>query len=702
MAEIKPKFRPDIVRHTFEEKDGGRSFVLEDPVANKFFRISPYEYELLYVLDGTRTLSQAIERLRLHGRHFTSEHATHLVEQFSRAGLLLGTPQGTSQMQSKLKKVMDDAAKRRSLVRLYYLYIPVLNPDGFLDKSLWLWRLLVNRLTAALFVLLIPGAVYLIINGAERLSHNFSYFFNFGNLLVLWVALAGMKLVHEFSHAYTAKNLGLRVPEMGIVFLLFFPCLYCNTTAAWQIAERNQRMSIAAAGVLSEIVVAVFSAYLWYFSQPGQLNSVAFFMMAVSVVSSLVFNGNPLMKFDGYFILADLLRIPNLQGRAFAYVRYLFLNKVLGIQSVQARKADGRERLIVLSYGISASIYRVFLYAGIVMGVYYRFDKALGIVLGFLALMLFVVGPVTRGAAGLIKRRKEMRFRPVGLLVFVLLFGGAAFLLTRPWSGNSLYPCYVESSLMRQIVIPAQAPVGEVLVREGDLVEAGRTLFRLDPERLRRDLKEKELDQAFIQREISIIEDSGEDLSKIPMKLIELSQATDAVDRIRRDLENLEWKAPFSGYVTRFALDLQPGAQQAKGTVVGEFASGYDCEILALVPETDILKIKPGSEVEVWFPLGEGISLRLTVSEVSPFKREDLQGSPFSSRFGGEIATRPQDERHHDTPVESYYLCKIVFPNQQGIPLGATGRLVVHSPPRSALQRTIEAAYRTFNKEILF
>ena len=214
MRDIKPRFRPDIIKHSYDEKQGAYSVVLEDPVANKFFRISPYEFELLNILDGTLSISEAVERLRLHGRHFTSVHATKLVEQFSRAGLLLSTGYGTSGTQTQLRERMDSAAKHRSLFKLYFLYIPLINPDRFLEKTLWLWRLVINRFTAALFVLFVPGAIYLLITSIDRLAGQFLFFFNLENLLVLWIAIASAKLVHEFSHAYTAKSLGLRVPEM--------------------------------------------------------------------------------------------------------------------------------------------------------------------------------------------------------------------------------------------------------------------------------------------------------------------------------------------------------------------------------------------------------------------------------------------------------------------------------------------------------
>lgn len=701
-TELTLKFRPDIVTHWFDEKSGGRSLVLEDPVANKFFRISSYEFELLKVLDGNRSLSEALERLRLHGRYFTMEHATRLVEQFARAGLLLGTKYGSSSYQRDLKKRQDKMLKQRSLTKIYFAFIPILNPDRFLERTLWLWRLAVNRFTALLFMLLIPGAIYLLISGASRFAGQFSFFFNLQNLMVLWIALAIMKLVHEFAHAYTAKSLGLRVPEMGIAFLIFFPCLYCNTTAAWQLADRKQRMAIALAGILSEAAVAVISIYIWYFSKPGLLNSVAFFLMTVSLISSILFNGNPLLKFDGYFVLTDWLRMPNLQQRAFTQVRYLFFNKVVGMESVQAGRIPLKERAILITYGVSASIYRIFLYSGIVIGVYYRFDKTVGAILGLLAFLLFVVRPITLGTVNLVKKRSEMHFRPWGLLIFALILGSVVFLMTRPWSRNSLYPCYVESAQVRQIVVPNEAPVKEVLVRPGDRVSRDQVIFRLDPAILKFDLADKEMESLLLKREIAMIEDTGEDISSLPLKYIALSQQTDAIKQIQEDLHQLEWKAPFDGSVIHMLKNLQPGARPGRGTIVGELASREDAKVLGLIPENDILRIQPGAEVDVWFPIGGGRSWTLKVREVSPFNRKDLEESPFSSRLGGEIATEVKGQRQKDAPLEAYYLCTMHLPRGHGIRLGTTGRLVVHQPPRSTLDRLIEVAYQTFHRETLF
>jgi putative peptide zinc metalloprotease protein len=702
MQEIKPKFRPDIRRHWYAEQQGGRSIVLEDPVSSKFFRISPYEFELLRIFDGTLTVSEAIERLKLRGRYFTSNYAAKLVEQFSRAGLLLGTSYGTAKVQTIFRNKILREARQRSLFKLYYLFIPLLKPDRFLDKTLPIWRLLVNRFTAAIVFILIPGALYLLVSGLTRLQEEFLFFFNLQNLLALWIAIAFVKLVHEFSHAYVAKSHGLRVPEMGIGFLIFFPCLYCNTTAAWQLADRRSRMSIALAGILSELVVAILAVYVWYFSKPGLINSVAFYLMAISLASSILFNGNPLLKFDGYFVLTDLLRMPNLQARAFNQLRYLFLDRVLGIEAVAGDRGAPSRRLLLTFYGISAFAYRVFVVTAITAGVYMRFDKSIGALMGGMAFSLFIVRPIVRTSINLVARRSQIRWRPKGVLTAAALVALLAFVVTRPWASNSVYPCFLESAQIREIAIPAEAPVEEVFVRQGDIVNKDGLVLKLNRTPLEHALKQKEADRILVKKEISIIENSEKDLSRLESKYIELAQAEDAINEIREDLLRTDWRAPFWGAVTKLSPECQPGFKPGKGTVVGQFAALGECQVVGIVPETDVTLLQVGARVDVWFPVENGKVFQATVKELSPFQAVDLEGSPFSSRFGGEIATEMREGIGKDRPLEPQYTCKMEFSPTAAIPLGMTGRIVVKQPPKSALERFTKAAFQVFHREIIF
>ncbi|MEW6348610.1 MAG: site-2 protease family protein [Thermodesulfobacteriota bacterium] len=700
-----PKFRTDLLRSDYEEADGSRSVVLKDPVSEKYFRLSPYEYELLQEFDGATSMDGAVETLARQGRHYPKEDANAIAAKAGTYGLLLGTRFGTAEALRKHKENLKKAKKASYFSRVYFLFIPVLNPDRFLEKTLWLYKLLFNRFTFGLTAIAVPGAAYLLITGLPRIQTEYLFFFNFQNLFCLWITIALTKLVHEFSHAYTAKRFGLHVPQMGIAFLIFFPCLYCNTTDAWQLADRRQRIAISAAGIMAEALIAVFATYVWYFTQPGLINSLAFYLVAVSLISTVLFNANPLIKFDGYFILIDLLRVPNLSTKSFGHLKYLFLNRIMGIAKVVDSAVAPRESVIFPLYGVAAFAYRVSLYTGIVVAVYYRFDKVLGMVLAVMAFFLFVVRPVVRGAKTVYSQRGEISPRFGGVLVFLVLVGIFAGLLLVPLSGRSVYPCYLVSARVQKLTVPLKTLVERVFIEEGSVVPQGMLLYTLDTSELNLALHKKSGERELLVKELRLMLLSDEKRAEVPSKEVQVLQADDAIDKIREELRIAKSgiDAPFRGVVTFLDYRMQEGYQPGEGGIVGQLESTDACRVYALIPEQDLHKVRKGLEVSVWFPLGAGKTFTRKIEEIRPYSERDLKDSPFSSRLGGELATEETGRDLRDAPLEPQYLVSAGFRNdKEAIPLGMTGKFVVPLPPRSLASSFLTRLVKVFRRESLF
>jgi len=697
----RPKFRRDL--EVFDEGQGGysQSVVLKDPVTEKYFRLSVYEYRFLKTLDGMLDVEEALERLKEKGHHYRAEDARQILGKAAQLGLVLGTKFGTAQLQSYLKTRSDQAKRTARFSQLYFLYIPLWNPDRFLERTLWIFRKIVTTWTLGLVALLAPGAIYLIFANATRFEQEYLFFFNWQNLLYLWITIALTKLIHEFAHAYVAKHFGLRVPRMGLAFLIFFPCLYCDTTDAWQLADRKQRMAISAAGIIAEGVVAILATYLWHFSRPGILNSLAYYLMAVSFLSTILFNGNPLIKFDGYFILADFLQMPKLFSKSLAYVKYLFMNRVLGISVVTNPATTPREVAILFIYGLASFAYRVFLYTAIVMGVYYRFDKLVGILLALLAAAIFLVRPVVRGTKSLYEKRMEIHPRPRGTLVFLIVLAVFFTPLIIPVSTRTVYPCYLASAKTQKLTVPLQTSVNKVLIRNGASVEEGALLFQLDPTALELAVMKKEIERNIARVQLQLLLLDDKEMGKAGEKQIELSQLEHEIKLRRKDL-NLAQNgavAPFPGLVAKLDYRLQEGFQPGEGAIVGELVSQKDCEVRVLIPEDEIRKIRKGDEMEIWFPPGTNGIIAKRVEEIKSYSENDIKDSPFSSRLGGEIATEAQDTERLDAPLKAHYVCSARLLNDSNITLGITGRCAVCSPPQSILSRLFLRAVQTLNRE---
>ena len=703
--EARIKFRLDLEAYKYDDIESRDTIVLKDPLAGKYFYLSVSEHRLLKALDGNRTLDEAIAFVAASGYYYSPEDAASIVGKAAQLGLLMGTKFGTAEFQSQLKRQMEAANKAKRFSSVYFMFIPLLNPDRFLERTLWIARLFGNKWMMLLWALALPGAIYIVLSEIPRMESEYLFFFNWQNLLCLWVTLGITKLIHEFAHAYVAKSFGLHVPQMGVAFLIFFPCLFCNTTDAWQLADRKQRIAISAAGIVVEGVLATMCTYLWYFSGPGIVNSLAFYLMAISFLSTVLFNGNPLMRFDGYFILMDLLRLPNLATRSVGYLKYLFLNKVLGISLVSNPATTLREVAIFASYGVSAFLYRVFLYVSIAMGVYYRFDKMLGVLLALLAVALFIMLPLIRGAKTLFNRRAEIRPNPVGVLVFAGIVASTAAVFIVPFTSTSIFPCYLSAAVNQKLTIPLQTSVDRVFIREGTPVSKGDLLFTLDTSRLQLELIQKKANEGMLRTELKFLLQDESERGKVATKKTEIRRLGDQMKRVAKDLQMAQGGivAPFDGIVTRLDYKVQAGLQTDDGAVVGEVESPNDCVVHALVPSKDLHKIHLGVRAIVWFPIGVGVVLEGAVHEIKPYSERDLKDCPFSSRYGGEIATEARGEERSDVPLDARYLCSVNLDNSRlRIPLGITGKLVVHSPPSSLLDRLIDKVRNAFNKESLF
>ena len=702
--EALPKLRKDLLISEYTEWTGGKTVVLKDPISAKYYRLSTFEYQFLRTLDGTRDLEAAQERFRELGNYCSLQEARSIVQKASNYGLILGTKVGTAEYQKQLRERHEETRKLKRFSSVYFLFIPIVNPDKFLERTLWIFKLIAGKWTIGAAALLLPGALYLLLSGIPKIQREYLYFFNWENLIYLWITIALTKLVHEFSHAYSAKSFGLHVPQMGIAFLIFFPCLYCNTTDAWQLADRRQRIVISAAGILAEAILAIGATYVWYYSKPGMTNSLAFYLMAVSFVSTVFFNGNPLMKFDGYFMLTDVLQVPNLMQKSLGYLRYLFMNRVLGLDNIPTTATDQRDRLLFASYGISAFVYRIFLYTGIVAGVYYRFDKTLGIVLAITAFAVFVIRPLLRGMKSLYGKRTEMKINPIGALICAAILALVLVPMLIPLSTKSVYPCYVESAQIQKLTVPFQTSVAEVFIKQGSAVRAGETLFTLDATELELSLTQKRIELDIVRKELEILRLDHKGMGKAPTKEIELFQIRDEITRIQEDLTVAQGgiTAPFDGVVTGLDYRMQVGFKPGKGTVVGEVQSPQDRLVRALVPEQDREKVRLGQDVEIWLPVGTGMILCRKINTIRSYNERNLEDSPFSSRLGGELATEVRDSTQQDVPLEAQYICTMKLEEaDRFVRLGMTGRMVVPSPPQSIFSRFLDGLFRTFNRESL-
>jgi len=365
--------RPDLVvyRLAFRRR---RYWGIKDPVALKYFQLGEQEYAILSMLDGRRTLEQVRQRFEraFAPCQLTLPRLQNFLARMHRSGLLVADAAGQGQ-ELLARRRRDRRRRLGQWGNLLALRFRGFDPSPLLD---WLYpkcRVLLSRWMLALAAALVAAAAILVAvhwqTFLDRLPEA-GALLSAQNLVWLAVTLALVKVVHELGHAVTCRHFGAACHEMGVMFLVFTPCLYCNVTDSWMLPNRWHRMAIAAAGIGVELVLAAGATFLWWFSLPGLLHALCLNVMVVCSVGTLMFNANPLLRYDGYYLLSDLVEIPNLWEQSRSVTRRLASKWCLGLPQREQRWIEERNSVFLFCYGVASSLYRWFLVAAILWFVY--------------------------------------------------------------------------------------------------------------------------------------------------------------------------------------------------------------------------------------------------------------------------------------------------------------------------------------------
>ncbi len=699
-------FRKDLIVSLHEEGNGQKSIVIKNPVTDQFYYMSMREYVLLKKFEDQVDLEKAILMLREEGYYYDAKEAALILEKASNLGLMLGTHSSKADPLHFLKKKHQKLKRAGSLMAPLFLYIPLINPDSFLNRTLFMVTLLFNRKTIPLWAAVFLGSLYLVMVNVGRIGSEYIAFLSVRDLLTIMPVIALTRLVHELGHAYAAKAFGLEVKALGLALLVLFPCPYIDTTDAWKLPRRRERMIISAAGMLAEIILASICVFIWFFSKPGILNYLSFYIMTISTVSTLAFNANPLMRFDGYFMLSDYLRLPNLAQRSFQYIKAFVMSKFLGVSLYPIPEVGLRQSLIFVIYGTSALFYRTSLYGAIIAGLYYRFDKLLGLMLATYASLMFVARPIIRGMREIWGNRNLIRSRGKTLLCLGTACGFIAAALVCPWPQSAKFPCRVDSQDTRAITIPVNSIVKDVFIREGHRLVKGQTMFELDTTVLEFELRKVRLEKEIFELQIKTLTLDKGDLAKVPQKSLELSVIDEAILRMERDLRGCveSVKAPFDGVVTRLDRRLKPGFQPSETTVVGYIKSTSSPVAVVSIPDSFLGKIFDGQAVEVQVPWGEGRVFSTTLHLTIPCPEFPQSHTMIaSSRSYRRLKDMPQND-----PVktlagnDSDYVWSAQLPGGEDLPVGMTGIVITELPPQSLSSRIYGYVVQTSNRESFF
>lgn len=378
VADLKLRIRASvhIARQIYR---GQRCYVMQDQANNAFVRLHNAAYQLVGLLDGRRTLRQAWEICckNLGDDAITQGEVLHLISQLAANNLLESElPPDAAGMFERFKK-----RKKRELqgamMNLLFPRIPIFDPDAILEKGIFLVGWIFSWPGLLLWLALIGSAVFTLLNRGPGLSGALSGAAGLlrpDNWLLLYAAFVLDKMIHESGHAIACKKFGKQsgtageVHVIGLMLLVFTPVPYVDASSSWILQSRWQRMIVGAAGMWMEFALAAIAAMVWSLSSPAStLHDFCYNLMFIASVSTVFFNGNPFLRYDGYYILADMVEIPNLFGKSIQYLMYLIKHYAFGVENAINPTESRGQRIWLLVYLVLAGVVRVVVSSAIVL-----------------------------------------------------------------------------------------------------------------------------------------------------------------------------------------------------------------------------------------------------------------------------------------------------------------------------------------------
>ena len=574
--------------------DGVPTWTIVDTVRNQFFQIEWAAFQLLSHWQAGTAEGLVDLVTRTTSAKVSTGNVLELIQFLYRNNLTRDSLTGGSQ--GFLGQ--SEQAKQHWLLRALHNYlffrIPLCNPDRFLRATLPFVTPLFSRW--ALWCVIILGVIGCmgVVRQWASFANVFLYFFTFQGMTGYIIGLMAIKILHELGHAYTAVRYGCRVPTMGLGFLIMVPVLYTDTTDSWRLTVRKQRAAIAAAGMVVELSVAMLATFLWNFCPEGIVKSMLFVLATTSWVTGLLINLNPLLRFDGYYVLSDWLGVPNLQSRAFGFGRWKLREWLFAWGDAPPEQMPPQRQSVLIAYAWAVWVYRAVVFVGIAVLVYYFFFKVLGVILFLVEIGWFLAWPVYEELQVWWTRRaavtRSWRGRGIGIALT-----GCLLMSVMPLDTTVEIPAILEAPERTTLFPPAPAMVVEVLVEEGERVESGQTLVILQSPQV-----EHQIDiighriaalELRAEREVAY-QDDRDDHLVIRETLVGERKALAGLVTLR---EQLILRAPFSGVVTDLASSLHPGlwvnTDVAMAHVIGEQPS----VMLALATEKEKARLSVGN-----------------------------------------------------------------------------------------------------------
>jgi putative peptide zinc metalloprotease protein len=658
-----PRLRRGL-RFTPVIEKGKSWYILEDPFRNTYYRIGVEEYLFVSRLNGSRDFRSLLQSVEKDCDVCLGNEQGQAILQWLQDRQLLQDETGRHLPLALEQEEASARLRRFSRLNFISFKISLFNPDRFLDRVYPALSWLTGRPFFIFWSILAVLALGILVSGWPEFTDQVTGFFSPANLLLIWLIWFLLKLFHELLHALVCRRYGGRIYDFGLLFILFIPLTYIDATSSWTFSSKWQRMHVAAGGIFAELCVTWAAVLVWAMTPDTVSRLIAHNTVMVAGVSSLLFNGNPLMRFDGYYLLSDLISIPNLYSRGIAFVKSVAARIFLGIRN-EGMAERGVKGVFIKCYGMAVYIWRILViislgYLASRMGGGFGMFAALG------GVMIWVGIPLTSFFTRLrfYKKNDPVIHNRFLIRFLVILICAGAGIRYIGWEDRIRIPAVVEYRHQYGVRPAVDGFVAEIKVAAGERVHTGQLLavlenkelrFRFMTLLLRRDklaLKERLARSRGKLNEVQIIREQMLVLEK-------------ELDERKKDIAALNVLAPGTGTVAGSGLDSLLGRFIFRGREIIRIVSRDQKYLVASCSQNDIDRVRVLVGKGVTTDMrnsGSGI-FTAVLEKISPVAATDLIHPALGAVFGGPLNVRRRVVR--EEAGSQYYRYELFGPRFQ-------------------------------------
>ncbi|MEE9313233.1 MAG: biotin/lipoyl-binding protein [Rhizobiaceae bacterium] len=697
-----PVLRDDLeIVPTAAQSNGAPAWVIFDPVSNRYFEIGRELLDML-MLWRLGTVEQLIRRVRAEfGRVINEDEVGDAIHFLISNALVRDIPGNDYKTMAAKEAAGKKSWLERGMHSYLFFRIPLFRPDRFLRATWPYVAPLFTRTAVWIYVLLGCIGLYLVSRQWDQFTGTFQFMLSWQGAAFYGISLVFVKSLHELGHAYMSVRYGLRVPTIGIAFMVLMPVLYTDTSGAWRLRSRRKRLMIDGAGIFTELSLAAIATLLWVFLPDGGFRLCVFAIATTSWVTSLAVNLNPLMRFDGYYILSDTLGFQNMQSRGFDMARWRMRELLFKLGEPAPELLSTRLRRMIILHAWATWVYRFFLFLGIALLVYTFFIKIVGIILFVVEILWFILFPVGRemkhwwSIKGKIMASKRFWITATG----TVCLGVLAII---PWSTTITIPALMTAEKEQAMFAPFAAQIVSMDVRDGKIVKKGDILLQLKSPQVERSFLLAQERRRLIQSRIDRSAADDQDRASLIVLTNELKEVNEELDGLKRVKAKLSIRAPFNGVIADLDPELHAGLWINPKAPLAVLQSGKNPRFKGYVSEQSVFRLSAGAGAKFIPDNRELPIVNIQVATIAEASSEQLDSPYLALPFGGKIAIE-EAKKNELRPTEAVYAVAMILKENTQTPVppkAVRGVSIISGAPESFYTRMKRQVLKVLVREM--